>query len=102
MRRPIISWEIDNDGRRCILHTTDNGDVHIVLHLGKGLPNYHMQDIEECEGKLKTAGFESRIMVDFSNENSGKNHKKQGIVIRDIIFKKPVCPGVLPGRWNNI
>ncbi len=79
---------IDNDGRSCILNTTGNGDVHIVLRGGKGRPNYHMEDIEECEGKLKAAGFEPRIMVDCSHENSGKNHKKQGIVIRDIIAQK--------------
>ncbi len=79
---------IDNDGRSCILSTAGNSDTHIVLRGGKGKPNYHMEDIEECELKLKAAGFDPRIMVDCSHENSGKDYKKQGIVVKDIIAQK--------------
>lgn len=79
---------IDNEGRSCILSTAGNPDSHIVLRGGKGRPNYHMEDIEDCESRLQAAGFEPRIMVDCSHENSGKDYLKQGIVVRDILAQK--------------
>lgn len=79
---------IDDDGNSCVVQTRGNEDVHIVLRGGKGRPNYHMEDIEECEKKLSAAGFDPRIMIDCSHENSGKNHEKQKIVLKDVIAQK--------------
>lgn len=79
---------IDDAGNSCVLVTKGNEDVHIVLRGGKGKPNYHMEDIEECEKKLVAAGFAPRIMIDCSHENSGKNHERQKIVIKDVIAQK--------------
>ncbi len=79
---------VDDDGSCCILKTTGNPNTHIVLRGGAGRPNYHVEDIEECEEKLKDKGFTPRIMVDCSHENSGKNHEKQHLVVRDLIAQK--------------
>lgn len=79
---------IDDENNTCILKTKGNADVHIILRGGNGRPNYHLEDIEECEKKLEAAGFTPRIMVDCSHENSGKDHSKQRIVIRDLSFQK--------------
>lgn len=79
---------VDDEGHSCIIETKGNEDVHIVLRGGKGKPNYHMEDIEDCEKKLSSAGFVPRIMVDCSHENSGKKHERQKIVVKDIIAQR--------------
>jgi 3-deoxy-7-phosphoheptulonate synthase len=79
---------IDDEGNSCVLKTKGNSDVHIVLRGGKGRPNYHTEDIENCEGKLQAADFDPRILIDCSHENSGKNPAKQKIVIKDVIAQK--------------
>lgn len=79
---------IDNSGQCAIIETTGNTDTHIVLRGGAGRPNYHIEDIAECEEKLIAKKFTPKIMVDCSHENSGKNHRKQKLVIRDILSQK--------------
>jgi 3-deoxy-7-phosphoheptulonate synthase len=79
---------IDNDGHCAILETKGNADTHIVLRGGAGRPNYHIEDIEECEKKLKSKKFTPRIMIDCSHENSGKDPAKQKLVIRDMLAQK--------------
>ncbi|MBT5016501.1 3-deoxy-7-phosphoheptulonate synthase [Candidatus Peregrinibacteria bacterium] len=79
---------IDDEGNCSILKTKGNHATHIILRGGNGRPNYHREDIEECEAKLKKSESQLKIMVDCSHENSGKNHEKQHFVIKDIIAQK--------------
>ena len=79
---------IDDEGKVCIIKTNGNPDTHVVLRGGNGKPNYHIEDIEECENKLMQSKFIPKIMIDCSHENSGKNYKKQKFVIKDIITQK--------------
>lgn len=79
---------IDNSGQCAIIETTGNTDTHIVLRGGAGRPNYHIEDIAECEEKLIAKKFTPKIMVDCSHENSGKDHRKQKLVIRDLLAQK--------------
>ncbi len=79
---------VDDEGNCCIIKTNGNPDTHIVLRGGGGRPNYHMEDIEECEKKLEAKGFTPKIMIDCSHQNSGKDHTRQKIVIDDVIAQK--------------
>lgn len=79
---------VDDNGFCSIVNTSGNKYSHIVLRGGAGRPNYHMEDIEECENKLSKSNFPLKIMVDCSHENSGKNYQKQGLVIRDLMAQK--------------
>lgn len=79
---------IDNDGHCAIIETEGNPDAHIVLRGGAGRPNYHIEDVTECEKKLKAKNFTPRIMIDCSHENSGKDPTKQKLVIRDMLAQK--------------
>jgi len=79
---------VDDDGICSIVQTAGNKYSHIVLRGGSGRPNYHMEDIEECENKIRERNFPLKIMVDCSHENSAKNFQKQGLVVRDIIAQK--------------
>ena len=76
---------INRDGRNCIVRTTGNPHVHIVLRGGAGRPNYAPADIAETSGKLHAAGLADAIMVDCSHANSGKDHTRQPGVLRDVI-----------------
>ncbi len=79
---------IDDDGNSCIINTKGNPYTHIVLRGGGGKPNYHMEDIEECEKELADRKLPIRILVDCSHDNSNKNYQKQNMVVRDIIAQK--------------
>ena len=47
-----------------------------------------MEDVEKCEEKLRAKGLAPKIMIDLSHENSGKDHKKQQMVLNDVITQK--------------
>lgn len=79
---------IDDEGNSSIIHTNGNPYGHIVLRGGGGRPNYHIEYIEECEKMLKDLNLPERIIVDCSHDNSGKNFKKQKIVVRDMLTQK--------------
>lgn len=79
---------VDDDGQVSVLETTGNPYTHLVLRGGGGKPNYHIEDIEEAEEKLKKRNFVPRIMVDCSHENSSKDHLKQILAVRDIVAQK--------------
>jgi len=79
---------VDDDGNCSIVSTNGNPYGHIVLRGGGGKPNYHIEDIENCEEALRRLKLPERIIVDCSHENSGKNFKKQEIVVRDILSQK--------------
>ncbi|MFC1616083.1 3-deoxy-7-phosphoheptulonate synthase [Patescibacteria group bacterium] len=79
---------VNNQGICSVVKTTGNPYSHIVLRGGGGKPNYHMEDIEECEKKLEAKEFDPKIMIDCSHENSGKDYRKQKLVVKDIIAQK--------------
>jgi 3-deoxy-7-phosphoheptulonate synthase len=79
---------IDDSGNCSILQTSGNPYGHIVLRGGGGKPNYHIEDIEKCEERLKSLNVNSCIIVDCSHDNSKKDFKKQKIVVRDILSQK--------------
>ncbi|MBU1017627.1 3-deoxy-7-phosphoheptulonate synthase [Patescibacteria group bacterium] len=79
---------VDDEGNCCIIKTNGNPDTHIVLRGGGRRPNYHREDIKECEKKLEAKGFTPKIMIDCSHQNSGKDHTRQKMVIDDVIAQK--------------
>lgn len=87
-KAPHAFLGINDEGECCIVKTKGNGDTHIVLRGGGGRPNYHTEDVEKCEAELRSKNIVPRIMIDCSHENSGKDHKRQKIVVRDILEQK--------------
>lgn len=75
---------INRDGLSSIIRTTGNPDVHIVLRGGKE-PNYHPQDIAATEAMLKKSGLLPTIMVDCSHGNSNKDHRRQTLVLEEVV-----------------
>ena len=93
---------IDDDGNCSIIKTTGNSSAHIILRGGKKGPNYHVEDVEKCESKLKEKKSAPKIMVDLSHANSGKKYERQKMVLDDIIAQKKVDPSTVAlGRDGN-
>ncbi len=76
---------INREGRNCIVRTTGNGHVHMVLRGGGGRTNYGAADIAATEAKLAAANLCGAIMVDCSHANSAKDHERQAVVLADVV-----------------
>jgi 3-deoxy-7-phosphoheptulonate synthase len=84
-RAPHRFLGINEDGISCVVRTKGNPNVHIVLRGGADGPNYGRADVAETERILERAGLSPLIMVDCSHANSGKDHRRQELVIQDVL-----------------
>ncbi len=73
------------NGHTGVFRTRGNPYCHVVLRGGGSGPNYDAVRIAELKEKLQRAGLPQRVIVDCSHANSGKDPKKQHIVLRDVI-----------------
>lgn len=71
-------------GQSAILVTTGNQDCHIILRGGRQVTNYDRESVASTAVAMEKAGVQPRIMIDCSHANSGKDHRKQGAVSRDV------------------
>ncbi|MGB6190857.1 MAG: 3-deoxy-7-phosphoheptulonate synthase [Terracidiphilus sp.] len=71
-------------GQSAIFVTTGNPDCHVILRGGRKAVNYTADSIAETTAQLLAAGLLPRIMVDCSHANSNKDHRRQGLVCRDV------------------
>ncbi len=73
------------DGISAILQTAGNTACHIVLRGGSRTgPNYGEEHVRNAFTVLEREKLPSRVMVDFSHANSGKDHLKQIVVAEDV------------------
>ncbi len=70
-------------GQSAILLTTGNPDCHIILRGGSQVTNYDAAAVASTAELMEKTGVKARIMIDCSHANSGKDHRRQGIVCRD-------------------
>jgi 3-deoxy-7-phosphoheptulonate synthase len=75
---------INESGRPAILYTRGNEDCHIILRGGKGVPNYEAGAVAEALSLLSAASLPSRVMIDVSHDNSGKDPRRQPAVAADV------------------
>ncbi len=71
---------IDRDGRSAILYTRGNRDCHIILRGGRGAPNYGPEHVAAATELLGASKLPSRVMIDLSHDNSGKQPERQPAV----------------------
>ena len=72
------------NGQSAILFTAGNPDCHIILRGGRQTTNYDAASVASTAEQMEKAGIQPRIMIDCSHANSGKDHRKQGAVCRDV------------------
>ncbi|MGY8803407.1 MAG: 3-deoxy-7-phosphoheptulonate synthase [bacterium] len=67
-----------------IIETRGNDACHVILRGGSAGPNYGASDVAASVAALAKASLPTRVMVDCSHANSGKDHTKQPDVIADV------------------
>lgn len=75
---------IDGEGRVVMVQTSGNPDTHAVLRGGNAGPNYSTEKVATAVDDLRRAGVQSRMLVDCSHDNSGKNHERQPQVLGEV------------------
>jgi 3-deoxy-7-phosphoheptulonate synthase len=87
-RTPHSFLGIDNDGGTCVVSTTGNPWGVLMLRGGRSGSNYSAEIVEDARQRLEAAGLPSRVIVDCSHANSGKDHRRQSVVWRDVIEQR--------------
>jgi len=75
---------VTEQGLAGIVSTRGNPDCHIILRGGAGGPNHDAQSVRKALASLREAGAAPRLAVDTSHGNSGKDHRRQPVVAREI------------------
>jgi 3-deoxy-7-phosphoheptulonate synthase len=75
---------VTEQGLGAIVATRGNPDCHVILRGGQSGPNYDAASVEKAATALRDAGLASRLMIDVSHGNSGKDHRRQPLVAADI------------------
>ncbi len=87
-QEPHVFLSVEDDGVVSIVKTNGNEGGHIVLRGGSSGPNYDPTAVARATGILKNAGFEPHLVIDCSHANSGKDHRRQPVVFRDILHQR--------------
>ena len=87
-RTPHSFLGIDNDGGTCVVSTTGNPWGVLMLRGGRSGSNYSPEILHEARTRLEAAGLAPRVIVDCSHANSGKDHRRQSIVWRDVLEQR--------------
>jgi 3-deoxy-7-phosphoheptulonate synthase len=79
-----VFFGVDEDGRAAVVSTAGNPDCHIILRGARTGPNYGPGDVADALARLEKAQMPRRLVVDASHGNSGKDHVRQAVVVRDV------------------
>lgn len=83
---PHAFFGIDGFGRTTVVRTTGNPDVHVVLRGGNDGPNHDVATVQAAkEAARAVTGHPRPVMVDASHGNSGKDHRRQQLVVDDVL-----------------
>jgi 3-deoxy-7-phosphoheptulonate synthase len=76
---------VTKQGVGAIFHTTGNLDGHIILRGGgRNGPNYEEPHVRLASDLLNLHELPNRLMVDCSHDNSGKDYRRQHVVLEEI------------------
>jgi 3-deoxy-7-phosphoheptulonate synthase len=74
----------DPEGRLVLWQSGGNPHCHITLRGGTGGPNYDAGSVGAASDAAVRAGRSSRVLIDASHGNSGKDHLNQPLVTADV------------------
>jgi 3-deoxy-7-phosphoheptulonate synthase len=83
--QPHQFLSVTKQGVAAIVATGGNPDCHVILRGGTSGPNYSADHVARVVGDLGTAHVTPRVMIDCSHANSGKDHNREPIVLRDVV-----------------
>ena len=87
-RAPHSFLGIDNQGGTCVVSTLGNPWGVLMLRGGRSGSNYAPEFLHEARTRLEAVGLPARMIVDCSHANSGKDHRRQSIVWRDVLAQR--------------
>jgi len=85
---PHRHFGVDSQGHPAIVQTAGNADTHMVLRGGHHGPNYDATSVAKISAELGRLKIPSRIMVDCSHANSGKDPLRQPAVFNDVLEQR--------------
>jgi 3-deoxy-7-phosphoheptulonate synthase len=85
---PHRHFGVDSQGHPAIIQTQGNPDTHLVLRGGHRGPNYDRQSVAQIHDDLTRLKIPTRIMVDCSHANSGKDPLRQPQVFNDVLEQR--------------
>ncbi|MDP9587275.1 UNVERIFIED_ORG: 3-deoxy-7-phosphoheptulonate synthase [Burkholderia contaminans] len=84
--RPHHFLAAGEDGRYIKRSTAGNPESHLVLRGGE-TPNYDAVSVDVACSMLASHGLLTRVVIDASHGNSGKNHENQSAVCESLGFR---------------
>lgn len=96
---PHLFLTINPEGLLSATRTKGNPAPHLILRGGERGPNFDPASVRQAAETLKSEGIVSRIVVDCSHGNSGKNPENQKLAfasaIRQIAEGNPAIAGIM-------
>jgi len=81
---PHSFLSVTKQGLSAIVATRGNPDCHVILRGAGSGTNYGAEAVAGVVQSLTKAGVQSRVMIDCSHGNSGRDPERQPLVARDI------------------
>lgn len=85
---PHRHFGVDSQGHPAIIQTPGNPDTHLVLRGGHKGPNHDRESVAKIHADLNRLNIPSRIMVDCSHANSGKDPLRQPGVFNEVLEQR--------------
>jgi 3-deoxy-7-phosphoheptulonate synthase len=79
---------LDLHGHPTLLRSDGNPDCHLVLRGGHSGPNYSERHLASARAQLHKAGVNTRVLVDCSHANSGKDPLRQPAVLAEVLRQR--------------
>lgn len=79
---------LDTHGHPALLRSEGNPHCHLVLRGGHSGPNYSEAHLSSARAQLSKAGLNTRLIVDCSHANSGKDPLRQPQVMNEVLRQR--------------
>ncbi|TMC79085.1 MAG: 3-deoxy-7-phosphoheptulonate synthase [Chloroflexi bacterium] len=83
-REPHSFMGVTEQGLAAIVETGGNPSAHVVLRGGTPGPNHGRESVGRTLEALRSTGLPANIVIDLSHGNSGRDHRRQQTVARDV------------------
>lgn len=87
----------DLEGRMAVIESRGNAGAHVILRGGSNGPNFEEKVVEAVVLEGRKLGLERPVVVDCSHGNSGKDHRRQPGVAREVIRQLAEGQGGIAG-----
>jgi 3-deoxy-7-phosphoheptulonate synthase len=85
---PHRYFGLDTHGHPALLRSEGNPHCHLVLRGGHGGPNHSEAHFSSARAQLSKAGLNTRLVVDCSHANSGKDPLRQPQVMTEVLRQR--------------